>query len=515
MFSLAFRLILFYDSGSYCEEAEQSGLSMRDKTVLSVDLGAESGRVMAVKFNGRSLQQEELHRFPNTTSTINGTLHWDFLALWNNIKIGIEKGKALNPASIGVDTWGVDFGLLDKQGNLIGNPVHYRDSRTDEMMARVFDRVPRADVFAQTGIQFMQLNTLFQLMSLVENRSPHLDIADTLLFSPDLLNYWLTGQKVSEFSIASTSQMMNPITGKWATDLLNKLNIPHHFLPEIVPSGTRLGEYEGIPVIAPACHDTGSAVASVPAQSSNFAYLSSGTWSLFGLELPHPVLSDAALTANITNEGGVYGTVRLLKNLMGMWLLQQSRAAWAAQNETLSYAELVEIAQQAQPFRSFINVNDPLFIKHGNMPERIQSYCQQTGQPVPESKGDIVRTILESLALAYRASLDQITAVSTQPVDVVHIVGGGTQNKLLNQMTASATGLPVVAGPIEATVIGNAIVQLIALGEIADLEQGREIVSNLDELHYYQPEETAVWEQEYGRYQRLVQSRRLDQSDKS
>ncbi len=479
---------------------------MSHKTVLSVDLGAESGRVMAVKFNGRSLQQEELHRFPNTTVTINGTLHWDFLALWRNIQAGIEKGKALNPAGIGVDTWGVDFGLLDKQGNLIGNLVHYRDSRTDDMMDRVFDIVPRAEIFAQTGIQFMQINTLYQLMSLVENHSPQLDIADTLLMAPDLLNYWLTGRKVSELSIASTSQMFNPQTSGWATNLLNKLDIPTDILPEIVPSGTHLGHYDGIPVIAPACHDTGSAVAAVPTNSPNFAYLSSGTWSLFGLELPHPVMSDAALSANVTNEGGVYGTVRLLKNLMGMWLLQQSRVTWAAQNESFSYGELVELAQKAQPFRSFINVNDPLFIKHGDMPSRIQSFCQQTGQPVPQEKGEIVRTILESLALGYREVLAQVTAVSNQQIDVIHIVGGGTQNKLLNQMAANATGLPVVTGPIEATVIGNAIVQLITLGEIADLEQGREIVAGMDELEQYEPQDTAVWDEVYGRYQRLVQS---------
>jgi sugar (pentulose or hexulose) kinase len=461
---------------------------------------------MAVTFNGRSLTQHELHRFPNTTVTINGTLHWDFLRLWRDIQTGIEKGKALNPASIGVDTWGVDFGLLDKQGNLIGNPVHYRDGRTDEMMARVFEIVPRADVFAQTGIQFMALNTLYQLMSLVENRSPQLDIADTLLFSPDLLNYWLTGRKASELSIASTSQMFNPQTDTWATDLLDKLNIPSNILPEIVPSGTRLGEYEGIPVIAPACHDTGSAVAAVPTTTANFAYLSSGTWSLFGLEMPQPVISNAALSANVTNEGGVYGTTRLLKNLMGMWLLQQSRLAWAAQNESFSYAELVEMAEKARPFRSFINVNDPLFIKHGDMPDRIQSFCKQTGQPAPQSKGEIVRSILESLAMGYRDTLAQITAVSNQQVDVIHIVGGGTQNKLLNQMTANATGLPVVTGPIEATVIGNAIVQLITLGEIADLEQGRAIVANMDELQRYEPQDTAVWNEVYGRYRRFVQS---------
>jgi len=477
---------------------------MSYKTVLSVDLGAESGRVMAVKFNGRSLTQQELHRFPNTTVTVNGTLYWDFLRLWRDIQTGIEKGKALNPASIGVDTWGVDFGLLDKQGNLISNPVHYRDSRTDDMMGRVFDSVPRAEVFAQTGIQFMQFNTLYQLMSLVENRSPQLDIAATLLFAPDLLNYWLTGRKVSELSIASTSQMVNPQTGTWATDLLDRLNIPTHILPEIMPSGTRLGEYEGIPVIAPACHDTGSAVAAVPTTTTDFAYLSSGTWSLFGLELPHPVISDTALAENVTNEGGAYGTVRLLKNLMGMWLLQQSRAVWTAAHEPYSYGELVEMAQKAPPFRSFINVNDPLFIKHGDMPRRIQSFCQQTGQPVPHSKGEIVRTILESLAMGYRDSLAQITAVSSQNVNVIHIVGGGTQNKLLNQMTANVTGLPVVTGPIEATVIGNALVQLITLGEIANLEQGREIVANLDELDHYEPQETAVWEEGYGRYQEII-----------
>jgi sugar (pentulose or hexulose) kinase len=464
---------------------------------------------MAVKFNGTHLEQEELHRFPNTTVTVNGTLHWDFLALWHNIQIGIEKGKALNPASIGVDTWGVDFGLLDKQGSLIGNPVHYRDARTDRMMAHVFDIVPRADVFAQTGIQFMQINTLYQLMSLVAGQSPALDIADTLLMAPDLLNYWLTGRKVSELSIASTSQMFNPQTGGWATDLLNKLNIPTHILPEIVPSGTHLGEYDGIPVIASAGHDTASAVAAVPAvavptRSPNFAYLSSGTWSLFGLELQQPIVSEDALAANLTNEGGVYGTVRLLKNLMGMWLLQQSRATWAAQDESLSYAELVEMAEQAAPFRSFVNVNDPRFIKPGDMPGRIRDFCRETGQPVPESKSDVVRTILESLALGYREVLGRVTAVSNQQVDVIHIVGGGTQNKLLNQMTANATGLPVVTGPIEATVIGNALVQLITLGEIANLEQGRAIVANMDELARYEPKETAVWDEGYGRYQKFI-----------
>jgi len=460
---------------------------------------------MAVHFNGRSLELQELNRFPNTTVTLNGTLHWDFLRLWRDIKAGIAKGKALKPASIGVDTWGVDFGLLDKQGTLVGNPVHYRDSRTVGKMERVFEIVPRSEVFAQTGIQFMELNTLYQLMSLVDSQSPQLDIADTLLFSPDLLNYWLTGAKVCESSIASTSQMVNAQTGTWATEMLDKLGIPTHFLPEIVPSGTRLGEYDGIPVIAPASHDTGSAVAAVPAQATNFAYLSSGTWSLFGLEVQQPILSEAALAANVTNESGAYGTIRLLKNVMGLWFVQQSRATWKAQGEELSYGELVEMAQAAPPLRSLVNVNDSRFIAPGDMPSRVQAFCQETGQPVPQSKGEIVRTVLESLALAYRDSLAQVTAVSNQPVSVVHIVGGGTQNKLLNQMTADATGLPVITGPIEATVIGNALVQLISLGEIGSIAEARQIVAEMGGMENYEPNviETAVWQAAYEKYKQL------------
>jgi rhamnulokinase len=303
---------------------------MSSKTVLTVDLGAESGRVSAVNFDGRQLVLEELYRFPNTPVTVNGTLHWDFLRLWADIQAGIKKGRALQPASIGVDTWGVDFALLDRQGNLIGNPVHYRDGRTANMMARAFAKVPQAEIFAQTGIQFMPINTLYQLLSLVESRSPQLQIAETFLTAPDLLNYWLTRVKLCEFSNATTTQLYNPTAANWATEIIAKLGIPSHIFPEIVPPGTRLGAFEGIPVIAPACHDTGSAVAAVPAQEANFAYISSGTWSLVGLEVDKPILTPEALAANVTNEGGVYGTYRLLKNVIGLWILQQCRAAWAA-----------------------------------------------------------------------------------------------------------------------------------------------------------------------------------------
>ncbi len=479
---------------------------MAKQTVLAVDLGAESGRVMAVGFNGRSLHLQELHRFPNTTVTLNGTLHWNFLRLWDDIQMGIAKGRALNPASIGVDTWGVDFGLLDSQGSLIGNPVHYRDGRTHNMMQTAFTKIPQADIFAQTGIQFMPINTLYQLLSLVESGSPQLQIANTFLTAPDLLNYWLTGAKVCEFSNATTTQLFNPTTGTWATGLMGKLGIPSHIFPELVPPGTRLGSYDGIPVIAPACHDTGSAVAAVPSQNSDFAYISSGTWSLVGLEVDQPILTPEALAANVTNEGGVYGTYRLLKNVMGLWILQQCRATWAAAGQMFSYAELVQLAAQAEPLTAVFNPNDPLFLQPGDHPQHIRDLCRQTNQPVPETIGAVVRCVLESLALAYRGVLELVQKVSSQPVSILHIVGGGSQNGLLNQLTANATGLPVVTGPVEATVMGNALVQFITLGEIADLQQARDVVAGMAELQTYLPKETAVWGNAYGRYQKLKES---------
>lgn len=482
---------------------------MSTQTVLAVDLGAESGRVMAVHFDGNHLYLEELHRFPNTTVTINGTLHWDFLRLWGNIQAGIEKGKALHPVSIGVDTWGVDFGLLDSQDHLIGNPVHYRDGRTTNMMETAFTKVLQADIFAQTGIQFMPINTLYQILSLVESNSPQLQIAHTFLTAPDLLNYWLTGAKVCEFSNATTTQLFNPTTGTWATELMHKLGIPRHIFPEIVQPGTRLGSYDGIPVIAPACHDTGSAVAVVPTRTTDFAYISSGTWSLVGLEVNQPILTPDALAANVTNEGGVYGTYRLLKNVMGLWILQQCRTIWAAAGQPYSYSELVEMATQAKPFTAVFNPNDSAFLALGDYPQQIRDYCHRTSQPVPETPGAVVRVVLESLALAYREVLELVTAVAHQPVSVLHIVGGGTQNQLLNQMTANATGLPTVTGPIEATVMGNALVQLITLNEIANLSQARQIVAEMHELERYEPKDTAVWDDMYGRYKEIISSKPL------
>lgn len=476
---------------------------MSKKTVLAIDLGAESGRVMAAHFDGETIQIEEVHRFPNTSVVMNNTRYWDILSLWGNIQIGIAKGQAHQPASLGVDAWGVDFGLLDRQGNLLSNVVHYRDPRTDNMMDAVFARVPKAEVFAQTGIQFMQLNTLYQLMSLVETQSPLLEIAETFLTVPDLFNYWLTGEKACEFTNATTTQVYDPRKYAWADDLLNRLNIPRHIFPQVVAPGTQLGSYEGIPVIAPACHDTGSAVAGVPTATSHYAYLSSGTWSLIGLEIPEAIINEAALTANLTNEGGVYNTFRLLKNVMGLWILQQCRATWAAEGEDLEYSTLAEMAKSVPPLTSIINPDDPIFLQPGNHPQHVQTLCQQTGQPVPESKAAIVRCVLESLAIKYRYVLDRLIQLTGQTVDTIHIIGGGSQNELLCQMTADATGRVVLAGPAEATALGNAMVQFITLGELSNIAEARQLAAHSSHLVRYEPQINARWDERYEQYIKL------------
>ncbi len=473
---------------------------MTRKTVLAIDLGAESGRVMAVHFDGLGLQLEELHRFPNGAVEVRGTLYWDFLRLWSEIQIGIEKGKAHNPASIGVDTWGVDFGLLDKNGRLLGNPVCYRDTRTEGMMEAVFAKVPKEQIFARTGIQFMRINTLYQLMSLVETDSSQLQTAQTFLTSPDLLNYWLTGEQVCEYSIASTTQMLDAQTSSWANDLLMALNIPSHIFPEIVQPGTRLGKYEEIPVIAPACHDTGSAVAATPTETAEYGYISSGTWSLVGLETNRPYLGADALAANVTNEGGLNGSVRLLTNVVGLWLIQQCRATWQKGGQNYDYSTLVQLAQSAPVLTSFIDPGQPEFLLPGDHPAHVRSYCEKTGQLIPDDEGSVVRTILESLALEYRTVFDRLVNLTGQNIDVIHILGGGSQNHLLNQLTANATGRQVVAGPIEATVIGNALVQLIALGELENLDEARQVVIHSGELNCFEPKDTAAWEEAYQRY---------------
>lgn len=472
---------------------------MSMKTVIAVDLGAESGRVMAVHYDGTRFDLEELHRFDNPVTEVHGTLYWDVLHLWRNIQQGIERGKPYQPLSIGVDTWAVDFALLDEQGNLLGNAVMYRDKRTDGMMDAVFARVPKREVFAQTGIQFMPINTLYHMMSLVEGRSPLLKEAHTFLTIPDLLNYWLTGRKVCEFTNATTTQMFNPQMGTWAYDMLDKLGIPTHILPEIVPAGTRLGDYEGIPVIAPATHDTGSAVIGIPTQSPHYAYISSGTWSLVGLEVPSAILSDEAYEANVTNEGGINQTYRLLKNVMGLWLVQQCKATWAKQGHDYTYDALVQIAEDAPPLRHHFHVNDPIFLTAGDHPARLEAWFKARGLSAPQTHAEIVRCVLESLALKYRTIINDLERIAEQPVEVIHIVGGGTQNTLLNQFTADATGKTVVAGPVEATVIGNAIAQLTALGIIDNLAQARAQLAQMGITKTYQANNTPAWDVAHAR----------------
>ncbi len=473
------------------------------KTVLAIDLGAESGRVMAVHFDGQSLQTEELHRFSNIPIAINGTLHWNILQLWHNIITGIEKGKKYKPASLGVDSWGVDFGLLDSNGELISNPVHYRDGRTHNMMEKVLSFIPKTQIFEKTGIQFLPFNTIYQLMSLVDKSSDSLSIAKTFLTIPDLFNYWLTGKKVCEFSNATTTQLYNPVTKNWDYDLMEALSIPKNIFPEIVQPGTKIGHYDGIQVIVPACHDTGSAVAAVPADTRNFAYISSGTWSLVGVENTQPVINEMALESNITNEGGVYDTFRLLKNIMGLWIVQQCRNTWRKQGKTYSYAELTSLAEQSVTLRSIINPNNTRFLTPGDHPAIIKTICRESNQPIPRSDGEIVRCVLESLALAYHEVLDSLRSVTGKHIDVLNIVGGGAQNKLLNQITANSTGLPVQTGPIEATVLGNALVQLISLGEIENLHEGRKLLKKLDEIAYYKPIDQAIWNDAYDNYKKL------------
>jgi sugar (pentulose or hexulose) kinase len=476
---------------------------MADKRVIAVDLGAESGRVMVVRFDGQCLDQTEIHRFPNTSATIQGTIYWDVLRLWNEITQGIEAAKD-GAASVGVDTWGVDFAFLDRQGKLLANPVHYRDSRTDGMLDWVFERVPRRTVFERTGIQFMALNTLYQLASLSASNSPLLEMADTYLTFPDLLHYWLSGSKVCEFTHVTTSQIYNPRAGNWDFETLREIGVPTGMFPEIVPPGTRRGEYQGIPVISPASHDTASAVVAVPTTTANYAYLSSGTWSLLGLELDHPVIDDASYAANVTNEGGVNGTYRFLKNVVGLWLVQQSRAMWRSEGTEYSYDDLTRIAVDAEPFRSFIDPDDMLFNLPGDMPGRIREFCRTTGQPIPETHGQIVRTVYESLALKYRYALDNLLRLSGKTVDRLHIIGGGARNALLCQMTADSIGRDVIAGPYEATALGNGIMQLIALGEIGSVAEARAILSRSVEPVHYTPKHTDAWNEAFERFRAYV-----------
>ena len=465
---------------------------------LAFDLGAESGRAMLGTLNAGRLTVEELHRFPNTPVRVFDALYWDTLRLWHEIQRGLaiaghERRLALD--GIGIDTWGVDFALLGEDGALADNPRHYRDARTNGVMEKVFAVVPRAEVFRQTGIQFMQFNSLYQLYALKLAGSPALAAARTLLFMPDLLNYWLTGVMSSELTIASTSQFYDPRRKTWATDLLERLGLPTGILPRIVAPGTRLGPLldsvasaaglSAVPVYAAGCHDTASAVAAVPAEGTNWCYISSGTWSLMGAELDEPVINERVLAGNLTNEVGAAGKVRFLKNIAGLWLLQECRRAWAIEGTEYSYDELVRLAGEAQPRRA--RIDPDAFLEPGDMPRKIAGHCRARGQTPPQTPGEFTRTILESLAERYRQVLESLESLAERRFDVIHIVGGGSRNALLNQLVADATGRTVIAGPSEATAIGNVLIQAIGAGELSGLAEARATVRSSFGADVYKP----------------------------
>jgi sugar (pentulose or hexulose) kinase len=476
---------------------------MVENHVLAIDLGAESGRVIKVAFDGNKLGFDVAHRFPNIPVYAGGTLYWDVLRLWHEIEAGIQAGQQ-GARSIGIDTWGVDGALLDRNGKLLANPAHYRDRRNEGMMEWVFERVPSRTLFERTGIQFIQFNGIFQLASLLRDNSPLFDIAETFLPIADLFNYWLCGSKTSEFTHVTTQQAYNPRTQSWDWETIETLGIPRRIFGEIVPSGTRIGEYKRIPIIAPATHDTGSAVVAVPATSRDFAYISSGTWSLIGFEIDTPIINDDSYAANVTNEGGFDGKYRFLKNCMGLWLAQQSRATWAAEGQEYSYDQLAHAAETAPPFRSLFDPDDLAYMQPGDIPARIRDFCACSGQPQPQTVGEVMRAIYESLAFKYRFLLEKMSALCGQRADTLHIVGGGSQNTLLNQMTANATGRLVVAGPSEATALGNAIVQLIALGELSSMAQARAMLRATLELRSHEPQQTADWDAQYERFKSLI-----------
>jgi len=484
---------------------------------LAFDLGAESGRAVLGRLSGEKLCLEDVHRFRNGGVSVGGRLHWDVLRLFEEMKEGLRMAVQTHGndiASAGLDTWGVDFALLGPDDVLLDNPVSHRDSRTDGMLEEAWKIVPRAEIYEKTGIQFMQLNTLYQMLALSRRNPWILDSARTMLMMPDLLNFWFTGEKVNEFTEATTTQFYNPRTGAWATDLLEKLGIPTHFLQRIVPPGTVLGKLRpsiaeetgasAIPFVAPATHDTGSAVAAVPATGRSHAYISSGTWSLMGVESTEPIINEKALEFNITNEGGVAGTFRVLRNIMGLWLVQECRRTWALSGKELSYSQLTEMAASAEPFRSIVDPDNASFLKPGDMPARIREFCAKSGQPIPETEGAIVRTALDSLALKYRFVLERLEMLTGGRLEPIHIVGGGIQSTLLCQLTADVTGRPVVAGPVEATAIGNILVQAMGLGHVSSIEHLREIVRNSFEMATYEPVPSPRIEDAYSRFVKLI-----------
>ena len=486
------------------------------KRYIAIDLGAESGRVMLASICDDKLSLEEIHRFGNGPIKENGSLRWDFDRLLLEVKTGIAKaakqeGK-LAPAEagvagIGVDSWGVDFGLIGADGKLLEKPYHYRDSRTNGMMEKAFALMGKRRIYDCTGIQFMQLNSVYQLLAMRLANSPVLAKTKKLIFIGDLFSYYLCDHAFGEYTLASTSGLMDMRTGKWSQEMFDKLSLPIEIMPDVIEPGTvvdklsrPIAEKLGcgqIPVIAVASHDTASAVAAVPASGGNWAYLSSGTWSLMGVEVPKAIVNDKTFQYEFTNEGGVKNTIRLLKNIMGLWLVQECKRQWEREGNDLSYDQLTAMAQKAKPFAAHIEVDRSEFLAPGDMPKRINDHLAETGQKTIQDKGQMIRAILEALAFKYRTVLERIEDATGRKIDCLHIVGGGMKNELLNQFAADATGKKVIAGPAEATAIGNILMQAKATGQIKTLAEARKLVCNSFELKQYQPQNTSLWEKQY------------------
>lgn len=485
------------------------------KQTLAFDFGASSGRAMLGVYDGTKISIEEIHRFSNDPVILGGTMYWDVLRLFYEIKQSLIKSKKYGSIdSIGIDTWGVDFALLDEHGDLLENPIHYRDGRTSGMVDLSFEKIDKKEFYDITGNQFMEINTAFQILALKEKRSHLLERADVMLLMPDLFNYFLTGKKVSENSIASTTQLFDAKNRIWSDKVINSLGIPRKLFTEIVPSGTIIGKISDdiseelkidmSDVIAVAGHDTQSALVSVPATEDDFVFLSCGTWSLLGTEIDEPIINEKSIHYNITNEGAYGNKVSFLKNIIGLWLIQESKRQWEREGKKYSFSELEAMAKESKSFKYFIDPDDPVFVPAGNIPDRIREYCRKTNQEIPQNEGEIVRCINESLAMKYRYSFEEIKDCTNKDYKTMYMVGGGIQSKLLCEMTSNACNMTVCAGPVEATVLGNIAIQLMATSEIKDLKHARETIRNSQELEYYHPENSILWEEKYELFKEII-----------
>jgi len=485
------------------------------KKVLSFDFGASSGRAMLATFDGEKISMEEIHRFSNDTVIVNGTMYWDILRLFFEIKTGITKATNMGGFdAIGIDTWGVDFGLIDKRGKLISNPVHYRDTRTEGIWEEVFKIIPKNELYGRTGIQFMRFNTLYQLIYLKLYEPEMLESAEKMLLIPDLFCYMLTGEMHAEASIASTTNIYDPYNRNWDFELIKKLGLPEKLFPDIIKGGETYGMLspeiceelgcKSVPVIAVCEHDTASAVAATPSDTKDFVYISCGTWSLFGVESQEPIINEQASTMNFTNEGGYKDTVRFLKNIMGLWLIQESRRQWKREGEDVGFDVLEKEALASEPFKCFVDVDHPSFETAGNLPRRVKEFCERTGQYVPQTRGEVMRCIYQSLAMKYKYTFNRLCEIGNCQYKSINMLGGGIKDKLLCQITADACNVRVLAGPTEATVMGNVAVCFASLGEIGSFEEIRRVTAASTDLKFYETKDNDVWEKAYADYLKIV-----------